>query len=156
MPLRKRVGCHDSVPAEADWFDLERIATLEVSSEDPDHPIENALLPTGDSPWRAAGPGSQTIRILFDEPQRLHRIRVRFVEPAAARTQELVVSWAGDRAKSFREVVRQQWNFSPIGSTEELEDWNVDLADVTALELRIKPDIGGGDAIASLTRLQLA
>jgi hypothetical protein len=156
MPLRKRVGYDDSVPAEADWLDLERIATVEVSSEDPDHPIENALLPTSASPWRAASPGSQTIRILFDQPQHLRRIRLRFVEPAATRTQELVLSWAGDRAEPFREILRQQWNFSPSGATEELEDRNVDLADVSALELRIKPDISGGDAVASLMRLQLA
>ena len=44
------------------------------------------------------------------------------------------------RAGSCGEVVRQQWNFSPHGTTEEIEDYTVDLSGVTVLELRIDPD----------------
>jgi hypothetical protein len=52
--------------------------------------------------------------------------------------------------------VRQQYNFSPPGMTREFEDYAVDLAGVTALELRIVPDISGGDARASVAQLRIA
>jgi hypothetical protein len=58
--------------------------------------------------------------------------------------------------ESFREIVRQQWNFSPSGSTSEVEDYAVALACVSALELRIVPDTSGGDVRASLAALRLA
>ena len=52
--------------------------------------------------------------------------------------------------------MRQQWNFSPQGTTREVEDYNVGLSDVTALELEIVPDQGRGEAHASLEQLRLA
>jgi hypothetical protein len=142
-----------------EWLDLERLAAVELTSQDPEYPIEAALLPghagsgTG---WRAASPGTQTIRVVFDEPQPVRRIRLHFVEPAEARTQEFVVRWSADRGQSFREVVRQQWNFSPRGATAEVEDYRVDLPDVTVLELVISPDIGAGRVPASLAQLRIA
>ena len=45
------------------WLDLERIADVELTSEDSAHPIESALLPIGGSGWRAAQAGEQTIRV---------------------------------------------------------------------------------------------
>jgi hypothetical protein len=137
------------------WLDLPRLADVEITSEDPAHPIESALLPHGDSGWRAADPGPQTIRLVFASPQPIQRIRVEFVENAAQRTQQFVLRWSADRGKSFREIVRQQWNFSPPGATCETEDYRVDLPDATLVELTITPDIGGGDARASLARLFL-
>ena len=77
------------------------------------------------------------------------------MEQDFARTQEYVVHWAGDGG-SFREIVRQQWNFSPQGATSETEDHHVDLSAVTVLELSIIPDISGGNAPASLAQLRLA
>jgi hypothetical protein len=53
-------------------------------------------------------------------------------------------------------LVRQQYNFSPPATTREVEDYTVNLDRVTALELSIVPDISGGEARASLARLQLA
>ena len=57
---------------------------------------------------------------------------------------------------SFREILRQQWNFSPSGAPREVEDYRVDLPDVKAIELVITPDIGGGSARASLDEWRLA
>jgi hypothetical protein len=57
---------------------------------------------------------------------------------------------------SFKEIVRQQWNFSPPESIREVEEYQVELSNVTALELVIKPDIGGGVARASLKSLRLS
>jgi hypothetical protein len=60
----------------------------------------------------------------------------------------------------LQEVVRQQWNFSPGGTTEELEDYRVELDGVNALDLRIDPDRSHDPKqsrhIASLQRLRLA
>jgi hypothetical protein len=52
--------------------------------------------------------------------------------------------------KASIEIVRQQWNFSPGGSTTELEDHMVNLPHVSALELAIRPDISRSDAVATL------
>src|SRR3984957_10328449 len=72
-------------------LDVERAAVVEVTSEDKDYPVESAF-GSGDGPgWRAAAPGSQTIRLVFDQPQQLRRISLVFEENEAARTQEFIL-----------------------------------------------------------------
>ena len=88
--------------------------------------------------WRAATTGPQLIRLHFDEPINIRRIRLHFVERAAERSQEFAL-FAGTGSE-LNEVVRQQWSFSPHGSTEEIEDYTVNLNGITTLELRIDPD----------------
>ena len=157
--MRKRIISpvkQDTSPPGETWLDLERLAQVEVTSEDPAHPIESALLPGQVSGWRATGPGEQTIRLLFAHPQRLRRIWLQFVEPVTERMQEFVLRWSPDSGQSFREIVRQQWNFSPQGATCETEGHRVDLKGVTVLELNIIPDISRGNANASLAQLRLA
>lgn len=145
----------DAPPANLDWLDLESLAEVEFTSEDPAHPIESALLPGGGSGWRAAAPGKQTLRLLFAHPQQIRQIRLNFVESAIERTQEYVLRWSPDGGQSFREIVRQQWNFSPSGTTSETEDYKVELSGATVLELVITPDISGGNALASLAQLRI-
>ncbi len=157
--MRKRIITpvqQETASADLGWLNLEKLAEVEITSEDADHPIESALLPVRASGWRAAGPGKQTIRLLFNDPQRLQRIWLNFVETRTERTQEYVLRWSPDGGQSFREIVRQQWNFSPQGATSETEDLHVELPAVTVLELRIIPDISGGNAFASLAQLRLA
>ena len=157
--MRKRIIApvqQKTTSPDQDWLNVEDLAEVEITSEDAAHPIEFALLPGQASGWRAAGPGKQTIRILFTQPQRLRRIRLHFVETRTERTQEYVLRWSPDGGQSFREIVRQQWNFSPHGTTGETEDHHVELPAVTVLELSIIPDISGGNAFASLAQLQLA
>ena len=48
------------------------------------------------------------------------------------------------------EIVRQQWNFSPAGSTTEIEQYAVDLDAVSVLELSIQPDLSRREAVATL------
>ena len=110
----------------------------------------------GEGGWRAAAPGEQTIRLLFDEPQRLRRIHVRFEERERARAHEFALGWSPDPAAPPREIVRQQYSFDPQGATVEEESYDVDLAGVAVLQLRIRPDTAGSDALASLARLRLA
>ena len=86
------------------------------------------------------------MRLRFDEPHRVCRIWLHFFEPAVARTQEFVLRWATADEQPAREVVRQQWTFSPGGSIHEFEDYRIDLLGVVVLELTIIPDISGGDA----------
>lgn len=156
--MHKRIVPADQqrvVPDPA-WLNVEGLAEVEITSEDADHPIESALLAGSPTGWRAADPGKQTIRLLFTHPQRLHRIWLNFVEPRTERTQEYVLRWSADGGQSFQEIVRQQWNFSPLGATSETEDHNIDLRGVTVLELSIIPDISGGTARASLAQLRFA
>jgi hypothetical protein len=137
-------------------LDVERAAVVEVTSEDQDFPIESAFVSADARGWRAAAPGSQTIRLLFDHPQRLKCISLIFEENETGRTQEFVLRWSSDGGSSPKEIVRQQWNFSPPESIREVEEYQVDLYNVTILELVIKPDIGGGVARASLKNLRLS
>lgn len=138
------------------WLDVPEIARVEISSEDSVHPIEAALTP-GDGPgWRAADAGEQTIRLIFDVPQTVRRIQLLFLEQQQGRTQEFVLRWSADAGLTYRDVVRQQYNFSPPGMTRELEDYAVELDAVTTLELTIIPHISGGDARASVAQLLIA
>ena len=157
--MRKRIITpvqQETAPPDLEWLNMEGLAEVEITSEDAAHPIDSALLPGRASGWRAADPGKQTIRLLFDNPQRLQRIWLKFEEPHTERTQEYVLRWSPDGGQSYREIVRQQWNFSPQGATSETEDLYVDLPAVTVLELSITPDISGGKAFASLAQLRLA
>jgi hypothetical protein len=144
-------------PAEhQDWLDLERLVQVELTSEDPENAIESALVSNTGSGWRAQLPGKQTIRLLFDTPQRISRIQLVFQEEELERTQEFVLLWSRGAGEPPREIVRQQYNFSPPGNTRELEDYFVDIEAMTMLELRINPNISGGGAHASLEQLRLA
>ena len=157
--MRKRLmnrAPKDISPPDQDWLNLEQLATVEITSEDALHPIESALLVTGQgSGWLAEEPGEQTIRLIFDHPVRLGRIWLLFVESEVERTQEFVLRWSPDNGQTFREIVRQQWNFSPPDSIRELEDYRVDLAGVTIFELTIMPNKNGGAARASIAELRL-
>jgi hypothetical protein len=138
------------------WMDVDRIASVEVTSEDSDYPIESALLLEGKRGWRAANPGAQLIRLIFDEPQKLRRILLVFEDTENSRTQEFVLRWSPDIESSFRQIVRQQWNFSPPDSVRETEDYAVEISEVKVLELMIVPDKSGGEVRASLVSLRLA
>ena len=147
---------HTRSQSAESWLDLEEITTIEVTSEEPNFPIESAL-GTGNGPgWRALEKGEQQIRILFDRPTSLKRIRLRFVEQEVARTQEFTIRWSSAEGGPQKEVVRQQWNFSPSGSTSEVEEYQVSLDGVSVLELAIKPDLGRETAPATLAELRIA
>jgi len=137
-------------------LDLEKIASIEMTSEDKAFPIESALSLEGGQGWRAAEPGAQTIRVVFDQPQKLRHIALVFVESAIPRTQEFTLRWSPDRGDSFQEIVRQQWNFSSPDATRETENYAVELSNVTLLDLTIEPDKQNRTARASLLSLRVA
>ena len=157
--MRKRLissaGEIESTPA-GDWLELEHAALVEVTSEADGYPIEGALLTARERGWRAGTAGTQIIRVLFDEPQTIRTIRLVFKEDRDARTQEFLLRWLPHGTKSWKDLVRQQWNFSPPQTVEEREEYKVDLASVAALELSINPDIGRQGIQASLERMQVS
>lgn len=146
----------DAAHFDVGWLDLDSAAMVEVTSEEKDYPVEFALVSGEVRGWRAATSGAQTIRLIFDQPQRLKRIALIFEETGTERTQEFVLRWSSDGGRSFREIVRQQWNFSPPNTTSEIEEYKVQLPDVTVLELVIVPDISRGAARASLKSLRVS
>ena len=157
--MRKRL--FNTTPAtfqarDEGWLDLEHAATVEVTSEDKNFPIESSLSIEPRQGWRAAQSGAQTIRLLFDEPQELKRISLVFEEDEMMRTQEFVLRASSSCGGRFRQIVRQQWNFSAPSSTREIEEYRVELSHVTVLELTIVPDISGDAARASLKTLHLS
>jgi hypothetical protein len=157
--MRKRIlesPAREESSFNQEWLDLAGLAQAEISSEEAAHPIESALVADTGSGWRAAQPGEQTIRLQFDEPLRLRRVRLTFQEEKEPRTQQFVLRWSANGGKSYREIVRQQFNFSPPGTTREEEDYRVELDAATTLELKIIPEVGGGMARASLRLLRVA
>jgi len=137
------------------WLEIERVAIVEITSEEKDYPVEAAFV-SGETPgWRAAEPGPQTIRLVFDQPQTAET-DIACVRRKRNRTQEFVLRWSSDGGSSFREIVRQQWNFSPAETIREVEEYQVELSNVTVLELTIVPNTSGGSARGSLKSLRLS
>ena len=157
--MRKRIvdAAHTDAGGQffVGWRDLEQIATIEVTSENPGFPIESVFISDDGPGWRAAYGGRQQIRIIFDEPISVRRIQLRFDEAEAERTQEFTLSCSSCDGPS-REIIRQRWNFSPLGSTAESEDYAVDFANVSVLELTIEPDVDRRDALATLSAWRVA
>jgi hypothetical protein len=161
MMLRKQIIRKPSV--ESASFEGEipvaEVATVQVSSEQSDHPIDNVFDTSrgpGGSRWLADEPGEQTLILVFDSPQTIRRIGVEVEEVAVRRTQELSVSVSSDGGRTYREIVRQEFNFSPPGTSFEREVWSVAAEAVTHLRLEIKPDKGGQIGLATLTSISLA
>jgi hypothetical protein len=139
-------------------IDIAAVATVLVTSEDAEHSIDHAFddrRGRGGSRWVAGDLGEQTVILVFDAPQAIRRVGLEVEEPEVARTQELQLAIACDGGRSYRELVRQEFNFSPPGTTFEREDWAVNAEDVTHLRLQIKPDKGGKRCLATITSLVL-
>lgn len=159
--LRKQIvprRSSEPVPFENE-ISVADVATVQVTSEEADHPIDNAFdhnRGPGGSRWIAAEPGEQTLILLFDRPQTIRKIGLEVEDLAVSRTQELSVSVSSDGGRTYRELVRQEFNFSPPGTTFERELWSTAVTAVTHLRVEIKPDKGGRMGRATLTSLTLA
>jgi hypothetical protein len=145
-------------PYDDDWMPLEKIARAQLTSEDPLFPLENALSlnsESSDKGWMAGEAGPQTIALNFLNPVNIRRIFLHFVEHELERTQEFSLRYTTQDGNQ-QEIVRQQWNFSPNGATQEMEDFTVELEGVTRLELRIDPDLGHTRRKATLDSWRVA
>ena len=146
------------LPQQLGEIDITATATVQVTSEDSAHPIENVFdhrRGPGGSRWVAEEPGEQTLILAFDTPQIIHQTIVEVEELEVSRTQELQLSVSHDGGQTYRELRRQEYNFSPPGTTFEREDWAVTAAGVTHLQLWMKPDKEGKPCRATLTALVL-
>lgn len=139
--------------------DVAALATVFVSSEDPNYPIENAFDAEGGpgaSRWIAGAPGEQTVIVAFDAPQAIRTVRIEVEEPDTSRTQELDLSVSDNGGQTYRHVLRQEYNFSPPGTTMEREEWPFSADGITHVRLRIKPDKGNRPCRATLTTFALS
>ncbi len=144
----------DGLISDGAWLDLDALATVQLVSEDAAHPIEAALTREGgNGGWKAAQPGKQTMSIHFKVPQPVRQIYLRFEIPEQ-RTQEFVLSASTDGGASFREIVRQQFNFSSSTPREE-ENVHVELSAVNCLKLTITPNISSEEGYATLHELRV-
>jgi len=146
----------DAPAAAAGQKDIASIATVLMTSEVADHPIENLFDGRGGpggSRWVAAEPGEQTVVLAFDTPQTIRTIGLEVEEREAGRTQELQVAVSRDGGRTYEELIRQEYTFSPSGATFERERWSVSVDGITHLRLVIKPDKGDRTRRATLTSL---
>lgn len=156
--MRKRILPRDEAAARPKELDLAAIATVHVSSESEDHPVENAFdarRGPGASRWVAGEPGDQTILLEFDDAQSINRVVIEVEETDVERTQEVTLAASSDGGKSYRELLRQEYNFAPPETTFEREEWQQRLDGVTHLKLWIRPDKGGAPVRAKVTALAL-
>jgi hypothetical protein len=140
-------------------IDIAAVATVLVTSEAPEHPVDFAFdhhRGPGGNRWIAGEPGEQTLILAFDAPQAIRRVALEVEEPEVARTQELQLAVSTDGGRTYREVLRQEYNFSPPGTSFEREDWTLDAVGVTHLRLRIRPDKGSKPCRATVTSLALS
>src|SRR5258705_11753255 len=145
----------DPVPSTGE-IDIAAVATVLVTSESPDHPVDHAFdgrRGPGASHWIAGETGEQELILAFDAPQTIRQVGLEVEEPEIARNQELHLSASCDGGRTYRELLRQEYNFSPPGATFEREQWGVTAQGVTHLRLVIKPDKGGKPCRATLTSL---
>jgi hypothetical protein len=138
--------------------DIARIATVLVTSEDAEHPIDHVFDGSrgrGARRWIAEQSGEQTLILAFDMPQTIRKVVVEVEETNISRTQEMDVSISDDGGHTYRELVRQEYTFSPSGTTFEREEWSVNAEGVSHFRLRIKPDKGDKACRATLTAVLL-
>lgn len=139
-------------PKETDavrWLDLEAVADVTIVAGG--RRVERSL-----GAWSVDRPGEQLIEVRFHRPTSVGRLRVVLSEVEQSRTQEMTI-WASlHRGERHREVMRQQFNFSPNGATEEVEEYGLQLEEVSAIQVRIVPSIDGRPAIARVRELRVA
>jgi hypothetical protein len=151
--MRKRILPVEE-SADSDAIDVRSLATVSVTSEDAEYPIDLAFdgrQGPGATHWLAGQAGPQKIIIAFDHPQTIQKVVIETEEREASRTQEVTLSLSKDGGRTYRDVRRQEFNFSPDGTTWEREEWTLAERDITHVRLAIKPDKGGGVSRAALT-----
>src|SRR5438445_13359237 len=139
-------------------IDIASCATVAYSLDDPAHPVEHLLdepSGLGAGRWMSARPDTtEHIVIEFDLPQAISRLVDEVEETMRERTQEVRVEVSEDGGRSYRQILVQEYNFSPGGATYQRQDQRVNLRQVTHLRLTIVPN-KSGSGTATLTTLRL-
>ena len=133
-------------------------ATIGYSSEEPTHPIDN-LFDGRDGPggtyWESSQENrAETLLIEFDQTQTISRLIFEAEERQLERTQEIRLEVSCDGGISFRQLLVQEFVFSPAGATFQREDLRVSLAGASHLRLTVVPNKNGSGR-AKLTSLRL-
>ena len=152
IPAAARLAAH--TPANS--IDIIRSAELIATSESENFPLDNIFdgsTGPGSSQWVAGSTGPQTLLFKFDAPQHITGIIYEIEETEVARTQETCFEASSDSGAHFREILRQEYNFSPTGATFQREELNVDLPGITDLKMTIRPDKGNRDCRAKLNMI---
>jgi hypothetical protein len=139
-----------------DAKDIPALATVHVTSEAPDHPVDHLFdgsTGPGGTRWIAGSDGEQTLVLVFDAPQTIRTVGIEALEPSAPRTNVLTVSLSDDGGRTYGERIRQEFTFSPPGTTFEREEWSMPAERVTHLRIVIQPDKGNAPHRATLTSL---
>jgi hypothetical protein len=158
--LRKRPLDADAatIGRAADEIDIAGCASVAYSSEDPAHPVEHLFdghSGPGATRWMSARPDTvEHIVLEFDQPQTIARLVYEVEEATRERTQEIRVEVSEDGGQTYRQILVQEYTFSPRGATYQREDQRFDLHGVTHLRLRIVPN-KNGSGTATLTALRL-
>lgn len=153
--MRKKIIEIESTKS-TDEIDITKIATGLITSEDANHPLENAFddkRGKGGSCWIADSTDEQTLILEFDTPQAIRQVILEIEELEVSRNQELQISISHDGGESYQEILRQEYNFSPPGTTFEKEEWTLNADNVTHFRLVIKPDKGNKPCKAKITSL---
>jgi hypothetical protein len=160
-PLRKRLMDEprgSAAPERGGEIDIAGSATIVYSSEDADHPVEFLIdqhRGQGGTCW-ASGHSDETEQIVleFDNPQPISCLVYDVEESRRERTQEVRVAVSSDHGRTYRQVLVQEYTFSPQGATFQHEELRLDLAAITHLRLTIVPN-KSGSGVATLTSLRL-
>jgi hypothetical protein len=97
---------------------------------------------------------TEHIVVEFDQPRAISRLVYEVEETMRERTQEVRVEASDDGGRTYRQILVQEYNFSPRGATFQREDQRFDLRQVTHLRLTIVPNKSGSGP-ATLTALRL-
>jgi hypothetical protein len=158
--LRKRPLEADAATSAraAGEIDIAGCATIAYSSEDPAHPVEHLLdghSGPGATRWISARPDTvEHIVVEFDRPQAISRLVYEVEEAMRERTQEVRVEVSEDGGRSYRQILVQEYNFSPGGATYQREEQRFNLLQVTHLRFTIVPN-KSGSGTATLTAFRL-
>jgi hypothetical protein len=117
----------------ADEVDIASCATIAYSSEDPAHPVEHLL--DGRS-----GPGAT--RWISARPDVIEQIVVEFDKVSE------------DGGQTYRQILVQEYTFSPRGATYQREEQRLNLHQASHLRFTIVPN-KNGSGTATLTSLRL-
>ncbi len=144
--------------SSADEIDIASCGTIAYSSEDSAHPVEH-LLDRRDGPggsrWVSARPDvTEQILIEFDRPQVISRLLYDVEELGRERTQEIRVEVSEDEGRTYRQILVQEYTFSPGGATYQHEEQRFSPVRVSHLRLTIVPNKNGSGP-ATLTTLRL-
>ena len=158
--LRKRLLEADAATSgrAANEIDIVGCATIAYSSEDPTHPVENlldGLFGPGGTRWIGTRPDTaEHVVVEFDRPQTISQLVYEVEETMRERTQEVRVEASDDGGRAYRQILVQEYNFSPRGATFQREKQRFDLRRITHLRFTIVPN-KSGSGTASLTTLRL-